>query len=34
VQKPIQSLVGFSTILAGLVAWLFSRRVTKEIPGR
>jgi basic amino acid/polyamine antiporter, APA family len=34
VQKPIQSLVGFSTILAGLVAWLFSRRVTKEIPDR
>ena len=26
VQKPMESLVGFVTILAGLVAWLFNRR--------
>ena len=26
VQKPVDSLVGFGTILAGLIAWLFNRR--------
>lgn len=27
VQKPMECLVGFGTILAGLIAWLFNRRV-------
>jgi APA family basic amino acid/polyamine antiporter len=26
VQKPMASLVGFGTILVGLLAWLFNRR--------
>jgi amino acid transporter len=26
VQKPVECLVGFGTILAGLIAWLFNRR--------
>jgi APA family basic amino acid/polyamine antiporter len=31
VQKPMESLVGFVTILAGLVAWLFNRRAIDKI---
>ena len=28
VQKPMESLVGFATMMAGLVSWLFSRRAS------
>ena len=33
VQKPMESLVGFGTILAGLVAWLFNRRAINRNKG-
>jgi hypothetical protein len=31
VQKPMESLVGFATILAGLASWLVSRSASGRI---
>jgi len=33
VQRPMESLVGFGTILAGLVAWLFNRKTVGRSCG-
>jgi len=32
-QRPVESLVGFGTMLAGVVAWLVSRRAARNVRG-